>query len=999
MAQGTTVVGIGTGMQNPGARLIRWLSIPILLVGVYALVGFVVVPRYAASALRDYTHSTLKRESTLGRINLNPFTLDAEVKDFSLADRDGRAMLGFGRLHVRLGLWASLLRRGYVVSVVELDGLKATAIRRADGTINLLEAIPPTKSDDSPLPRVFVDSVDVHDAEFSVRDQKRSQPLDLVFKPVSFSLKDFSTKRQDNGYGFRATTTRGESLNWNGTFGLEPLASAGAFELQNIKATTVSQVGLDLLPLDITKGEIGVKGRYEFAESGPKLTPKLDLRLDLAQIEVKDLGLRARRESEDWVTIPALLIDRTHLDLDAQTINIGSIRLDRARITAWLDQSGQLNLAKLYSSQAAVAEARPQDRIEKPWRISVPRISVSSLDATVEDRKPATPVRLHIAPADVTVTNFRFPLAGSIGLEASATINGSAKLRLAGPVELAPVKASVKVNVEDFDLPTLQPYIDEVSKISLLKGSVDANLDVGYAASTDPKSRDLPLTARGDVAIHTLHTKDKLLGLDFVNWRLLALRGIDFRGAPLALSINEIVASEPYARVVIAADRTTNIGEVLGSKGNGEASQSPEAKPATGTRAAPAKPAQGPPLPITVKVVRVENGSMNFADFSVKPNFQTGVQSLSGTVRGISGKPGSKATIALAGKVDRYAPVHIDGEMNVLSAESFTDVRLGFRNLELTTFSPYSGKFAGYRVEKGKMSVDFSYHIQNRQLDAKHKLILDQLELGEKVDSPDATGLPVKLAIALLKDSNGVIDLDLPVNGSLDDPKFRIWPLIWKVLGNLVTKAVTAPFKLLGALFGGGDSPELISFVPGSADLDAGATGQIETLKKGLTARPGLKLDIPMVSCPAADNAALVTAAWATHVRDLARARLAAGKKGSKVVVDDDDIDSLLADQQAYRKMLESAYRQVHGSAPTMPAAEPGADADESAVRWLEADLKGAIAPPSTALAELGKRRAEGVQRALLDGSGIDPGRIFLVTDRGGDCADPAFVQMKLGLK
>jgi Domain of Unknown Function (DUF748) len=999
VAQGTTVVGIGTGMQNPGARLIRWLAVPALLVGLYALVGFFVAPRYAASALKDYTHSTLKRESSVGRIDLNPFTLDAKIRDFSLADRDGKPMLGFGRLHVRFGLWASLIRHGYVISVVELDSLKATAIRRADGTVNLLEAIPPTEHDGSPLPRVFVDSLDVRDAEFGLRDHKRSQPLDVLFKPVSFSLKDFSTKRQDNGYGFKAATTRGESLSWNGTFGLEPLASAGAFELRNIKATTVSQVGLDLLPLDITKGEIRINGRYEFAESGPKQTPKLDLRLDLAQIEVKDLGLRARHESEDWVTIPSLLIERTHLDLDAQTIDVGSIKLDRARITAWLDRSGNLNLAKLYSSQAAAAEARPQDRIEKPWRISVPSIVVSSLDATVEDRKPATPVRLHIAPADVSVTNFRFPLAGSIGLEASATVNGNSKLSVAGPVELAPVKASVKVTVEDFDLPMLQPYIDEVSKINLLKGSVDASLDVSYAASSDPRNKDLPLTARGDVAIHAFHTKDKLLGLDFVNWRLLALRSIDFRGAPLALSINEIVASEPYARVVIAADRTTNIGEVLGTKSDGETPAAATTKPVQSTKAASAKPAPAPALPITVKVVRVENGSMNFADFSVKPNFQTGVQSLSGTVRGISGKPGSKATIALAGKVDRYAPVHIDGEMNVLSAETFTDVRLGFRNLELTTFSPYSGKFAGYRVEKGKMSVDFSYHIQNRQLDAKHKLILDQLELGEKVDSPDATGLPVKLAIALLKDSNGVIDLDLPVNGSLDDPKFRIWPLIWKVLGNLVTKAVTAPFKLLGALFGGGESPELISFVPGSAELDTGATGQIDALKKGLSARPGLKLDIPMVSCPAADNAALTAAAWATHVRDLAKTRLAAGKKGSKVVVDDDDIDSLLADQQAYRKMLESAYRQVHGSAPTIPAAEAGSDADESAVRWLESDLRGSVAPPPTALAELAKRRAEAVQRALLDGSGIDPGRIFLVTDRGGDCADPAFVQMKLGLK
>ncbi len=991
-------------MGNPVARL-KWLLVPAVLVGAYAVLGFVVAPRYAASALKDYAHTTLKREASIGRIDLNPFTFDVTAADFSLADSDGKPMLGFARLHARFGLWASILRRGYVVSVVELDRLKASAIRRADGTVNLVEAIPPTKNDGSPLPRVFVDSFSLTEAEFALRDLKRSMPLDLVFKPVTFTLKDFSTKREDNGYGFKAATTRGETLVWNGTFGLEPLKSAGAFELEHIQATTISQVGLDLLPLDITKGEIGIKGKYDFAESGPKATPKLDLRLDLARIQMLDLGLRARREAEDWVTIPALTIDQTHLDLDAQTIDIASVTLDRARITAWLDRQGNLNLQKLYSPAAAAPEARPQDKIERPWKISVPRIVVSALDASVEDRKPAKPMRVHLAPVDVAVSDFRFPLAGSLGVEASATINGRGTVKVAGPVGLAPVKAAVKVSVEDFDLPMLQPYLDQFTKVNLLKGSVDAELDVGYAAPADAHSHDLPLTAKGDVLVHYLHTKDKLLDQDFVNWRLLALKGIDFRGAPLSVAINEVVVSEPYARVVIAADRTTNIGEILGSKSDSEAvpgaagtaDHKPTAAKATPQPAA-AKAAPQPALPVSVRVVRIEDGSMNFADFSVKPNFQTGVQSLSGTVRGISGKPGSKATIALAGKVDRYAPVHIDGEMNVLSAESYTDIKLGFRNLELTTFSPYSGKFAGYRVEKGKMSVDFAYHIQNRQLDAKHRLILDQLELGEKVDSPDATGLPVKLALALLKDSNGVIDLDVPVNGSLDDPKFRIWPVIWKVIGNLITKAVTAPFRLLGALFGGGDSPELISFVPGSAELDAGAASQIETIKKGLNARPGLKLDVPMVSCAAADGGALSDAAWGAHARDLARARLAAAKKGSKVV-DEDDIDSLLADQAAYRKMLEAAYRQAHGSPPAIPAADPGADPDESAIHWLETDLKGTVAPAPTAVAELAKKRAEAVQRALLDGSGIDPSRIFLVTDRGGDCADPAFVQMKLGLK
>lgn len=964
-----------------------WLLVPVALVAAYALVGFLIAPGVATRALVGYVHDTLHRRASVGEVRINPFALTAEIRDLAIADEDDRPMISLARLDVQASLLASISRGGYVVRSVRMDGLDVRVVRRADGTVNLAALSPPPKEPKSATPNVYLDGLALAGASVSLDDLARAQALHVVLKPVAFELRDFHTTGAANAYTLSARTTRGETLAWSGTFGLSPLRSAGRFTIGKFLATTVSEVGLDLLPLDITRGEIDVDGQYRLDAAAA--TP--DVHLEVATFAVRDLGLRARGEAEDWVTVPRLAIAGTTLDLAARTISVGPVRIGQPRITAWRDAAGNLNLAKLYSTRAALPEAAPTDRIEQPWKVRVPRLDIEGLDARIEDRGAGLkePVRVHVGPADLSVRDFALPFAAPVAVQATLTVNDTGQLSATGPVTLSPVRAKLNLDVQGIDLVFLQPYLDEYSKLDLVHGTVDAHLTVDYAAATG-RAR-APLSVDGDVALRDVHTRDKLLKLDFVNWNLLALEGVAVRTAPLSIAIREIVANEPYARFVIAADGTTNVGDVLGT-GPANATAAPAPPPRT-SHPVPAK--TGPP--VTIRRIRVESGSMNFADQSVRPNFATGIEELSGSITGVSGKPGTHADIALAGKVDRYAPATIAGQMNLLSVGSETDMKVAFRNVELTTFSPYSGKFAGYRVDKGKMSVAFEYHIHDRALKANHHVELDQLELGDRVDSPEATGLPVKLAIALLKDSNGVIDLDLPVSGSLDDPQFRVAPLVWKVVVNLLEKAATAPFKLLGALFGGGPAPEQVQFVPGAADLDEGAAGQIESLRKGLAARPGLKLEIPMAVCGEADAAALSAGVWNDHVRALARARLGA-KKGGRPV-DDAAIDGLIGDPRAYRALLEDAYVAARGAPPALPAAGADQDPDEAAAAWLEGELRPAVTAAPGAVAALGRARAEAVERALIDGSGVDPARVFIVTDRGTRCDDAAFVAMTLGLK
>lgn len=393
-------------------------------------------------------------------------------------------------------------------------------------------------------------------------------------------------------------------------------------------------------------------------------------------------------------------------------------------------------------------------------------------------------------------------------------------------------------------------------------------------------------------------------------------------------------------------------------------------------------------MPMRINTIVIENGSANFADYSVNPSFATGMQSLAGTVRGLSSNPASRAKVDINGNVDRFSPVVIAGEVNLLSAALYTDMALSFSNMELTTFNPYSGKFAGYSIAKGKLSTELKYKVADRQLEAEHHVVLDQLEFGSATDSKDAVPLPIKLAVALLKDRNGVIDINLPVRGSIDDPSFKIGPIVWKAVMGLMTRIVTAPFALLGSLFGGSEDMAFVDFMPGSAALTPDATQKLGNLAKALVERPQLKLDIPLAVRTSADAEALTQAAFAEAVPVTA-----AGP---------DEVATLQLRLQA----LKNAAARLEGTTPEPPpkpapkgAPLPDATALQAEVAALEASLQAKFAPTAAQLDALARSRAEAVQGALLGSGEIAAERLFLTTREAGEQKDAAVVKMELKLE
>lgn len=962
----------------------------VAAVGLYAALGFWVVPKVIRSQVIGQIDEKFHRKASLGEVRFNPFTLKMEAKAFSLPDADGKQMIGFDRLAVDVSI-ASVWRRGVVFNEIALDGPKARLVRRANGRLNIEDIIPP-KEEDKPPAKVMIEHLEVRRGRAEVVDLARARPVSKTFTPIGFSLNNFSTVKDGAAYVLNAVSERGEGLAWRGTLGLNPLASKGTFAVTKVQLPPLVELaGDDVLPFGLSSGGLDFSGGYAFALNGEKLT----LVADVGDLKLTNLGLRAKGADADWVTLPAVAVSKIHVDVPAQSVSVGLIEAISPAVTAWTEPGGAINLARYAGPAKAAAPASAQPA--PAWKADLPELRVRGAKIAFEERSNATPVSLTATPLDVTIKGLALPVAKPLQVEASTGLEGGGRVAAKGVVTLDKLAADLDVQAADIGLSRFQPYIDGTASLRLLSGRVSGQGKVGFTGEGGAARFD------GAVRIDDLHTVDTVLNEDFVNWRALRLEGVSARTTPLSVKVREVVAQSPYARVVVGPNYVMNITTVLNPKGAPPPVVAPPPEPLkTKVSLFAKKPKKAPPpprpvaaprqaLPIEIALVTVRDGRMDFSDLSIQPHFVAGIRSLDGTIKGLSGRQDARADVALEGEVDEFSPVKIDGQVNYFAAQSFTDVKMSFANMELTTFSPYSGKFAGYRINKGKLNVDLSYHIDDQKLDANHRVVINQLELGEKVDSADAVKLPVKLIVALLKDRRGVIDIPIAISGTLDDPKFKIWPVIWKVVGNLMVKIVTSPFALLGSLGGGGEELEYVDFAPGATALDAAGKQKLGELAKALNERPALNLEIPMPVSPPVDKPALVETRFERQLAQAAGARL--GKKAAKAGA----VEAELAEPKTRRAVLEELYRQQLGAKPDIPKPEAKADADRLAIAWLEEKLRAHIAVSDQDLAQLGKARAEAVQAALLAGGQVAPSRVFVVAAPPlGETAAP--VRMKLSL-
>ena len=944
------------------------LSVSGVLLLAYTLLGTFLVPhlvdRYAADYVRDQLHRQLK----LGKVQFNPFTLTLRIQGAEFAEQDGAPIARFEQLLVNAEL-SSLLTGSYSFKRIQLDAPNLYVLIDAQGKLNLDFSDPNAPAPDSrqPLPAVRIGQFQLRNGLVHLEDRSRPHPFVTELQPIQFTLSDFRTEPEhDTAFHFSGASEAGERFDWQGDFTVQPLGSTGKLQIAGLKADTVQRYLQDALPMRLLAGDISLQGTYQLS-----MNDKLALQLDLPEIGVKAMQVAPKQGDTPWVSLSTLQLAGMRVSLEQRNIAIQRIRIDGLDLNAWLDEERRLNLLQLMESGESG---------DAPWTSSVNDLELVNARVRLEDRgvTPAAPFLLF--PVHLQVRNFSTAPHSAIDLDTRLRVDDRADIDAAGTVDLDTLGAQLKLKLGNFALKDVQPYIAQSTDMILGDGTLNAEGEVSYKGRSKDKaeSNNPQIKFAGNIDIADLSTQDKLENKDFIKWQSLQLKNLSYSMEPDALTISEVIARQPYGRVIINSDGTTNVQHILRIQPKAQTDKQNDNKNTSVAKAAP----KAPTMRTRIAKVVVIDGSANFTDNSVQPTFSTGMQRLNGTVTNLSSANDSRATIKLDGSVDNYAPVSITGEANFLAADTYSDVAMNFRNMELTTFNPYSGKFAGYNITKGKLSTELHYQIQNRQLNAQHHIVLDQLEFGDATDSKDAVPLPVKFAVALLKDRNGVIDLELPISGSLDDPQFEVGPIVWKAFKGLLTKVVTAPFAALGSLFGGsGEELAYVDFTPGSSDLSAVAADKLVTLAKAMVERPQLKLNVPLSVVTAADTAAMNAAAFDRALNAILP-------------------NATSSTPSQHLTALTTLYQRKLGSQPTFPVpSDPAMDVTAARIAYLESQLKPQFVAGNEDRDALARARADAVQAALLANTELSPERVFL-TSRGNEVeSTTGVVRMQLKLE
>lgn len=855
-----------------------------VLLALYTVVGFFVLPPVARSQIQKRASATLGRRVTVEKVRLNPYALSATLLRFDVREADGTtSFLGWDRLYVRVGLLSSLFGGNWTFPAIRLDNPHVRVVVNRDGSLNLSDILTRFGIDVSaaaagaPAPAPAVASrplriglLAVAGATLDFTDQSRSAPFHTVVGPQVFNLTDFRTAGgREAPYRFTASTESGEQFAWQGWIEAAPFRSAGEVSLQNIILKKYAPYYADRLRGELTDGKLDVRFRYELSlDAARQIMQAADGTMRVRDLRLVDAG------GQPVAELPSFEINGFSADALARRAAAGTVTLTGAHLAVRREQDGSINLLKLLppaakeaagnpAAPAAGAPAAPAAAATALPQLTVGQIELKDFGVDIADLSTPRPAALKLSGGHFALKEFTtapgatMPLAVSFGWAPAGTVvvNGTVGL-LPAPT------ADLKAEIADFALPPLSPYLEQGVNARLVDGAVTAAGHLQIAPG-----ETLPaITLTGDASVAKLGLVDGIRQEALAGFNKLGLAGLQAGTAPrLTLTLAEVTVDGPYARVIRLPDGAINLA---GLARQGAAAPGPAAAPAAAEANAPAAgsapagtgaaPASAAAPEVAVEKVTITGGDFSFVDRAIEPNVRMELSGMAGTIMGLSSSNPTRGDVEMTGVVDGVGRISVTGKLDPLGPHKAVSLVTAVKGVDLVPFSPYCGKYAGYELARGKLLVDVNLKMADQRVDSSNVLTLQQFTFGAPTNSPDATHLPVRLGVALLKDLDGKIVLDVPVAGDVNDPSFRIGKVVMRVIVNLLTKAAVSPFKLLGSMFGGGgDELAWQEFNPGTVELKPGEEAKLGTLVKALTNRPGLSLDIEGNYDAGADTAAL----------------------------------------------------------------------------------------------------------------------------------------------
>jgi len=1016
-------------------RAVRWTAgILAALFLAFGALGYFWLPGFAKAKLETLLSEQLGRTVRVEAIEVSPYALSVTVRGFSIAERADngteREFLGFDRLFVNVSA-ATLFRATPIVSELRLEGPRVRVERQADGRFNFSDILDrfaqePEKPA-SPTPQFSVSNISISGGSVVFEDRAGGgvQRVTELSLGVPFIANTPGTVESYVQPSFSARLN-GAQISLGGK--VRPFApgqdatvefNIADFDLMNAAAYLPADLPARLPPARLAaaltirfarpqgqspqvllSGKAALRG---VAASGAA-RGEARVRLEKAELTLEEASLAGTVRASLALTGFSLarrggqpLLGFAGLDIKGVTVNqaerkaaVAEITLAGPAVAARPLPGGGVDLQRLAGDFAAPAKgkaappkapaakagaAKPAKTAKAaaakgpaPWTWSVARVEVKDGGLRFADESLGRRARqfdahgLRLVLEGLAST----PGAAPSKLDFATLVNERGRMAAQGSLRLEPLGADLTLNLAHVDLVALQGWATQNLNALLTRGEFSAKGRLRY------DGKDAAFT--GDVALIDLNVLDKLNSIDLVRWRSLRIAGLDAGSAPPRLAVREVSLANFFARLLLTPEGSLNVQNLVRKD-----EAAPAAKPAAAeapkvqaAKDAPGQPAAAPGPQIRIGRINLSGGDIVFNDRFVRPNYTANLTDLAGYIGPV--KAGSATDVAIRGKVDRTGPLEITGKMDPLAKPLSLDIQAKARGIEMANFSPYSGRYVGYAIEKGKLSVDLRYHVDKGALKAENQVFLDQLTFGKKVNSPDAMNIPVNLVVALLSNSRGEIDINLPIEGSLDDPKFSLGGVIVKVIMNLLVKAATSPFRLLASLFGGGEDLSSVAFEPGRTGFTPEAEKALSSLAKALRDRPRLKLELAGHADPQLETEGLKRAILDRRVKAQKATELARRGKASG------GVDEIVVSAEEYPTYLTRVYkaadikkpRNLIGIAKTLP------------VEAMEALLLQNIQVRPEDLERLAQDRGIATQAWLVEKGGVEQARVFLLGPRIG---------------
>jgi len=829
-----------TTSQTNKRRLSGWRLWGLVFLTIYALIGFFVIPYILKTQMIAQTPEFTQRQLDVKAVHFNPFTLSLTIEGISLADLDSVELVGLDRLHVNFDSF-SLFRWAWTFSEISFINPRINLRIDETGAPSFNDLIPaddgttPPKAEETAeaaaIPRLVVKFFQVSGGKFAFEDKSIATPFNQTINPLNFSLVDFSTlPERDGPYRIHVELPDGGKVRWQGEVSVNPIRSEGNLELSELPLNAGWRYAQDNLKFSLDSGFLsgGLNYNFQMVNAGPELTSS-EIHLSLDKVEIRD-----KTHEKNSIELPKVSLSGGRFDLSQQLVHFDQFAIEGGNIDTYMDKNGKLHLAELFAPvEAAAAEEVPpetqdepkQEENSKPWKIELDRAVINAFDFRYVDRNTDPNAEIRVEQITIAVTDITNQENDEFGLDANLKINDEGFFKASGKVGAMPPMADLKLDIKTPPFSDFQAYLNETTNISLVSGLATLKGKLNYAESK--QESDITLAARFDIPDFAM--ENKVAGEKVASWKNLTLDGINLKLMPNQLDIDTVTLDQLKSNIAIAKNGEMNVATLV---------KTDDTPPPV------EEDKESEPFPISVSEVKLKNNLVSFTDSTVSPRFSSQLSKLKGSIKGLSSENIARADVDISGRVDDYASLLVTGKINPLSEDLYTDVKLDFSDYNMVSLTPYTGKFIGNAVDKGKLSVDLKYLVSENDLKGKNKVVLDQFTLGKKIESKDAVNLPVGMAIALVKDSKGKIDIDVPVKGNLDDPEFKLSGVIFTALGNVITNIATSPFKALSKLAGGGENMDHVQFLAGGPTLLPEHDKRLETLSKALQQRPQLLLEV-----------------------------------------------------------------------------------------------------------------------------------------------------------